>query len=66
MDGIIFIICPLLPFLGDNHRIPLLHMAKPFIWPEETKEFINEFKIGYMINPIFHVNKDFRELVENI
>ena len=45
------------PLLGDNHRLPLLHMAKCFIWIEETGKHINDFEIGYMINPSLHVNK---------
>ena len=50
----------ILLLLGDNHVLPLLHMAKSFIWIEETKERINEFGIGYMITPNLYVNKDFR------
>ena len=50
----------ILPLLGVNHVLPLLHRAKSFIWIEETKERINEFGIGYMINPNVYVNKDFR------
>ena len=45
----------------DNHRLPLLHMAERFIWIEEKGECINEFEIGYMINPRFCVNKAFKE-----
>ena len=55
---------PILPLLGDNHRLPLLHMNKRFIYLEETKECINEFDIGYMINPNFHINKASREQVD--
>ena len=39
-------------------------MAKRFIWINETKKCINEFTIGYMINPGLNVNKAFREHVE--
>ena len=35
-------------------------MAKIYIWIEETKESINEFSIGYMINPTFNINKAFK------
>ena len=38
-------------------------MAKRFIWINETKKLINEFTIGYMINPGLNVNKAFREKV---
>ena len=54
---------PMLPLLGDNHRLPLFHMAKKTIWLEEAGKFINEFEIGYMINPSLHVNKSFRDQV---
>ena len=39
-------------------------MAKSFIWPEETKERINEFSIGYMINTRLNIKKSFREQVD--
>ena len=52
------------PFWGDNHRLPLLHMDKQFIWIEETKERINQFGIGYMNNPNLYTNKDFVYQVE--
>ena len=55
---------PMLLLLGYNHILLLLHMAKPFIWLKETGERINEFDIGYMINPGFHDNKAFKEQVE--
>ena len=52
--------------LGTNHCLTLFHMAKSFIWIEETKELINEFYIGYMINPKLNINKAFRKQVKNI
>ena len=55
---------PILPLLGDIHRLSLLYMAKSFICIEETKERIDEFEIGYMINPNLHVNKDFIDQVD--
>ena len=51
---------PMFPLLGDNHRLLLLHMAKLFIWIEETGERINKFEIGYIINLSLYVNKIFR------
>ena len=54
---------PMLSLLVDNHRPPLFHMDKSFIWLEETKERINDFSIGYMINPKFNFTKAFREKV---
>ena len=54
-----------MPLLGDNHCLPLSHMAKSFIWIEETSDHINEFEIGYMINTTLHVNKSFMKQVIN-
>ena len=50
--------------LGTNHRMPLSHMAKIYILLEETNQRINEFSIGYMMNPNFHTNKAFKEQVK--
>ena len=47
--------------LGQNHRLPLFHISKSFIWIEVTKERIIEFLIGYMINKKLNINKAFRE-----
>ena len=52
---------PMLSLLGAYHPLPLLHMAKSFIWIEETRECINEFSIGYMIDPTFNINKSFKK-----
>ena len=54
---------PMKSFLGDNHHLPLFHMARSFIWPEETKERINKFSIVYMINPTLNINKALIEQV---
>ena len=48
---------PILPLLGANHSLPLLHMATRFLWLHETGEHINEFDIGYMINPLLNFDK---------
>ena len=50
--------------LGTNHFLPLSHMAKSCIWLEETNQRINEFSIGYMMNPNLNMNKAFREQVK--
>ena len=50
--------------LGTNHRLPLSHMDKSYIWLEEKNQRINEFSIGYMMNPNFSINKDFKEQVK--
>ena len=36
---------PMQSLMGDYHRLPLLYMAKSYIWIEETKERIIEFSI---------------------
>ena len=54
---------PMLSLLGANHRLPLCHMAKRFIWINESKKRINAFAIGYMINLGLNFNKAFREQV---
>ena len=51
---------PMLSFFGENCRLPLFHGAKRCICNNETKQRINDFKIGYMINPGSNVNKAFR------
>ena len=38
-------------------------MARSFILLEETKESINKFSIGYIINSRLNINKVFREQV---
>ena len=50
--------------LGTNHLLPLSHMAKSYIWLEAKKQRINEFYIGYMMNPNLSMNKAFREQVK--
>ena len=56
---------PMLSLLVANHLLYLFHMAKNFIWISETKKHINEFTIGYMINPGLNINRAFIEQVEN-
>ena len=47
--------------LGNNHRPPLSHMSKSYIWLEEKNQRINELSIGYIMNPNFNIKKSFRE-----
>ena len=54
----------MLSLLGENHRLPLFHTNKRFIWLNEKKKRINEFTIGYMNNLGLYVNNAFREQVE--
>ena len=46
--------------LGANFCMPLLNMSKSYIWLEEKNQRINDFSIGYMMNPNFHKSKVFR------
>ena len=55
---------PLLIFFGVNHCLNLLHMSKNFVYLYNVEEFINEFEIGYMVNPTLYVYKAFKEQVE--
>ena len=50
--------------LGANFRMPLLHMSKSYIWLEETNQRINEFSIGYTMNPILNRNRAFKDQVK--
>ena len=47
--------------LGTNYSLPLSHMAKSYIWLEETNQRINYFSVVYMMNPNLNRNKIFRE-----
>ena len=58
-------VIPLLALLGVNHSQPILHMYKIFVYIYTTDKQINQFEIGYMINPTLQVNKVFREQVKN-
>ena len=55
---------PMLSLLGENHRLPLFHTDKHFIWINETKKRIHEFTIRYIINTGLNTNKTFKEQVE--
>ena len=50
--------------LGTNHRLPLSHMSRIYIWFEETNQRINFLSIGYTMNPNLIMNKVFREQVK--
>ena len=50
--------------LVNNHRLPLSHIDKSYIWLEETNKRINELSIGYMMNPNLSINKSFKEKVK--
>ena len=57
---------PMSYLLGANHCLPLSHMAKSFIWINETIKNINEFTVGYMINLSLNVKNAFREQAETV
>ena len=50
--------------LGTNHLLTLSHMARRYICLEENNRLINEFSIGYMIDPNLSINKAFKEQVK--
>ena len=50
--------------LWTNHRLPLSHTARNYIWLEETNQRINGFSIGYIMNPNLSMKKAFREQVK--
>ena len=50
--------------LGTNCRMPLLHMYKSYILLEETNQFINDFSIGYIMNPNLNRNGAFKYQVK--
>ena len=54
----------IIAIFGVNHRPPLLDMSENFVYIHNTEERINEFSIGYMVYPTFHVNKYFKEQVK--
>ena len=42
---------PLFPLLGVNNFQPILHMSKILVYLYKTDKGINQFAIGYVINP---------------
>ena len=50
--------------LGTNCSMPLLHMSKSYILLEKNNQCINEFSIGYMMNPTLYRNIDFKDQVK--
>ena len=57
---------PLFPLLGVVHFQPIVHVSKTMVQLYYTDESIIQLSIGYMIYPSLHVNKVFREQVENL
>ena len=54
---------PMLSLLGENHRLSLFYMDIRSIWINKTKQRINKFRIGYIINKKLNIKKAFREQV---
>ena len=54
---------PLFPLVGINYFQPIIQMPKIMVYIFTRYEQINQFTIGYMINPSLHINKMFREQV---
>ena len=50
-------VIPLMSLLGVNHRQPILHMYKIMVNYYSTQKSINQFAIGYMINPSLNCDK---------
>ena len=47
--------------VGVNHCQHILHVYKILVHCYSIDEIINQFKIGYIINPLLHFNKVSRE-----
>ena len=43
-----------------NHCQHILYTPKKILYIKSTKKRINQFEIGYMVNPTLHVNNVFR------
>ena len=57
-------VIPFMPLVGVNNCQPILHMSKRMIHCYSTDESINQFAIGYMINPSLNCKQLFREQVK--
>ena len=60
----IIAIIPLIPIVGVNHRLPILHTSKRMVHCYTTVKNINQFAIGYVINPSLNFNNEFITQVE--
>ena len=52
-----------MPWVGVNHCQPILNISKIMVHCYSIDEGINQFAIGYMLNPPLNSNKVFREKV---
>ena len=53
-----------MPIVGVKNRLPILHMSKIMVYIFSTEKNVNQFAIGYMINPSLHINKMFKTKVK--
>ena len=60
-----FNVIPLIPLVVVHHRQPILNISKIMVHCYSTDKIINQFAIGYMINPSLNHDKVFIEQVEN-
>ena len=56
-------VIPLMPTVGVNHRLPILHMSKITVHIYTTEKTVHKFAIGYTINPSLHIKKMFKTKV---
>ena len=52
-----FDVITLVPLVGVNTCQPIMQMSKRMIYLYATDEQINQFSIGYMINPFLHIKR---------
>ena len=57
-------IIPLMLIVGVNNCIPILHLSKRMLHMYTTSKTINQFVIGYMINPYLKFHNAFTKKVE--
>ena len=55
-----------MPLVGVNHCQAILHICRRMVHICSTYDLINQFEIGYVINPSLHVNKGLREQIDKL
>ena len=55
-----------MPLVWVNHSLTILHISKRMLHYYTTDETINQFEIGYIINPSINCNKVFIIQVEKL
>ena len=53
-------VIPLMTLVGVNNCQTILHTSKIMVHCYSTDESVNQFEIGYMVNPSLKFNKVFR------